>query len=324
MQLNLPILHLLENSENILIAGAGGGFDIFAGLPIYFTLKEMGKNVHLANYSFMHFKLAKVLGDPIIEIDGVLIGARGQVKHDFAYYPEGFLAEWFTEQDDDTIVWMIQGSAVPLVQKAYERLIRKLNIDAIILVDGGVDSLMRGDESNPGSLLEDTISLVAIEAFDVPVKILASVGFGTEQEEDVCHYTALENMAMLIKEGSFYGSCALTPQMEAFQKYEQACRHAWEQPGRKKSHISTRIIPAVQGEFGNYHMYPDDDYKHSRLFVSPLMGLYWFFDADGVVKQSLLADVIRHELTKQDAFTVALNFMSKDRTKDRPRRQIPY
>jgi len=324
MQLNLPILHLLENAENILIAGAGGGFDIYAGLPIYFTLKDMGKKVHLANYSFMHLKMAKVLSDPIIEIPDLLLGARGRVKHEIVYYPEGHLAEWFVEQGEETIVWMIDGTAVPLVQKAYERLIRKLKIDAIILVDGGVDSVMRGDESNPGSLLEDTISLVSIEPLDVPVKILASVGFGTEQEEDVCHYTALENMASLIKAGHFYGSCALTPQMEAFQKYEQACRYTWEQPDRSKSHISTRIIPAVHGEFDNFHMYPNDEYRRSRLFISPLMGLYWFFDADGVVKNSLLADVIRNELTKHDAFTVALNFMSKERTKNRPRRQIPY
>ena len=52
MQLNLPILHLLEKSQSILIAGAGGGFDVFAGLPLYFALRDLGKNVHLANYSF--------------------------------------------------------------------------------------------------------------------------------------------------------------------------------------------------------------------------------------------------------------------------------
>jgi hypothetical protein len=52
MDLNLPILHLLQDKKNILIAGAGGGFDIFAGLPLYFTLRNMGKTVHLANYSF--------------------------------------------------------------------------------------------------------------------------------------------------------------------------------------------------------------------------------------------------------------------------------
>lgn len=52
MRLNLPILDQLQSSQNILIAGAGGGFDVFAGLPIYFTLREQGKTVHLANFSF--------------------------------------------------------------------------------------------------------------------------------------------------------------------------------------------------------------------------------------------------------------------------------
>ena len=324
MQLNLPILHLLEDSQNILIAGAGGGFDIFAGLPIYFTLKEMGKQVHLANYSFTPFKIAKMLGDPLIEIDNVLIGARGRLNGDTMYYPEGHLAEWFCEQVDDTIIWLINGEAVPIVRSAYERLIRKLNIDAIILVDGGVDSLMRGDEANPGSLLEDTISLVAIETLDVSVKILASIGFGTEVEEGLCHYSALENMASLIKAGGFYGAFSLTPQMKAFQQYEAACRHAWEGPLRKKSHISTRIIPSVRGEFGDYHMYPDDDYQSSRLFISPLMSLYWFFSVDVILQHSLLADVIRDELTKQDAFVATMKFMSKERTQHRPRRRIPY
>lgn len=324
MQLNLPILHLLENSKNILIAGAGGGFDIYAGLPIYFTLRELGKSVHLANYSFTPLQLATVLGDPVVEIKDVLVGARGEVKRKFDYYPEGFLAEWFSQQGQDEIVWMITGSGVPIVQQAYTRLIRKLKIDAIILVDGGVDSLMRGDEANPGSLLEDTISLAAIEPLDVPTKILASVGFGTEVEEDVCHYTALENMADLIKAGGFYGSCALTPQMDAFKQYEAACHHAWDGDSRRKSHISTRIIPAVNGEFGDVHMYENDGYRSTRLFISPLMGLYWFFDADVVVKHSLLAKQIRNEATKNDALLIALNYMSPDRTRKRPRRQIPY
>lgn len=324
MQLNLPILHLLENSKNILIAGAGGGFDIYAGLPIYFALKALGKSVHLANYSFTPLQLATVLGDPIIEIKDVLVGARGEVKRNFDYYPEGFLAEWFSQQGSDEIVWMIAGGGVPLVHQAYQRLIRKLEIDAIILVDGGVDSLMRGDEAHPGTLLEDTISLAAIEPLYVPVKILASVGFGTEVEEDVCHYTALENMAALIKAGGFYGSCALTPQMDAFKQYESACRHAWEGENRRKSHISTRIIPAVHGEFGDVHMYKDDGRHASRLFISPLMGLYWFFDADVVVKQNLLANLIRDEVTKNDALLIALNYMTPDRTRKRPRRQIPY
>ena len=42
MELNLPILKQLTDCKNLLIAGMGGGFDIFCGLPIYFELKKRG------------------------------------------------------------------------------------------------------------------------------------------------------------------------------------------------------------------------------------------------------------------------------------------
>jgi hypothetical protein len=35
-----------------LIAGCGGGFDVFAGVPIGLHLTEAGKKVVFANYSF--------------------------------------------------------------------------------------------------------------------------------------------------------------------------------------------------------------------------------------------------------------------------------
>lgn len=34
--LNLPILGQLADSHSILVAGIGGGFDLFCGLPLYF------------------------------------------------------------------------------------------------------------------------------------------------------------------------------------------------------------------------------------------------------------------------------------------------
>ena len=54
----LLLLNGLEESENILIAGAGGGFDIFCGLPLFFALEQAGKKVTLANYSFSRFSKA--------------------------------------------------------------------------------------------------------------------------------------------------------------------------------------------------------------------------------------------------------------------------
>jgi site-specific recombinase XerD len=44
----------LECSQTVLIAGAGGGFDVYAGLPIYHRLRSIGKQAYLANLPFTY------------------------------------------------------------------------------------------------------------------------------------------------------------------------------------------------------------------------------------------------------------------------------
>ena len=41
--LRLPLFDEVRRAENVLIAGAGGGFDVFSGLPLYFTCAPPGK-----------------------------------------------------------------------------------------------------------------------------------------------------------------------------------------------------------------------------------------------------------------------------------------
>src|SRR5262249_12560571 len=123
-----------------------------------------------------------------------------------------------------------------------------VNVDAVILVDGGVDSLMRGDEAWAGTLVGDAISLAAIAKLSDRTKLLACLGFGTEVEEMVAHHHTLENIAALVQENAFLGACALIPQMEAFQFYENAVQYVWTQHDQQKGHIHSRIIPAVRGE----------------------------------------------------------------------------
>jgi hypothetical protein len=322
VQLNLPILDKLANSQNILIAGAGGGSDVLCGLPIYFALKELGKTVHLANYSFTEFRLAQFVGEPEILIEDTLIGARGSVNDPIQYYSEGYLAQWFAKvYQEDVTIWMFAKIGVKPLVTSYRALVKRFKIDAIILVDGGVDSLMRGDENGAGSLLEDSISLAAVSQLDVPIKILSCIGFGTEVEDGVCHGLALENMAALAKQRAFFGSCSLTPQMPVFQQYEAACRYIWEQPKHFKSHISTRVIPAVNGEFGDYHMYVDHN-SATGIYVTPLMGLYWFFDAQAVAERNLLTKAL--ETTETFDAARQVSFSVRENIKRRPRQLIPY
>lgn len=44
-----PLFAALASARRVLIAGAGGGFDVYAGLPLALALRAQGAEVHLAN-----------------------------------------------------------------------------------------------------------------------------------------------------------------------------------------------------------------------------------------------------------------------------------
>ena len=52
-----PRFAALAAARSILIAGAGGGFDVYAGLPLAFALWRSGVQVHVANLSFSELEL---------------------------------------------------------------------------------------------------------------------------------------------------------------------------------------------------------------------------------------------------------------------------
>ena len=64
------------------------------------------------------------------------------------YFPEYFLSLYFHEKLGENVpVYTIQnGAGAADVCEAYKAIAAELNLACIILVDGGTDSLMRGDE----------------------------------------------------------------------------------------------------------------------------------------------------------------------------------
>jgi hypothetical protein len=47
-----PLFAALDGARNVLLAGAGGGFDVYAALPLAMALRSGGIAVHLGNLSF--------------------------------------------------------------------------------------------------------------------------------------------------------------------------------------------------------------------------------------------------------------------------------
>jgi hypothetical protein len=302
MELNIPIIDELAKCKSLLIAGMGGGFDVFCGLPIYFELKKRGVNVHLANFSFSDIENMR----HGIRLSRTLVGVTFDAQNIYPYFPEFYLAEWLKiNQKEDIPIWCFQKTgALPLTEN-YKILAEHLSLDGVLLIDGGVDSLVRGDEAEKGTVIEDATSLFAVnELSNIKNRYIVCLGLGAERDMTYAHI--FENIAAITKEGGFWGSCSLTLSMSAYQDFENAVLHVQSKPFHDPSVINSSIISAVRGNYGDYHL--TEKTKGSHLWISPLMAIYWFFDFDIVVKRNLFLSQLHGTLTFRDALSRVMEF----------------
>ena len=296
MNLNIPILEQIPNDASILIAGAGGGYDVFSGLPIFFELEKRGYDVHLANFSFSDVA-GLYEGE---QLSDTLVGVSVDVENTDDYFPEYYLSEWFfNERNEFVTIWCFHKTGVRPLAKNYKCLIEHLGIDCIILVDGGVDSLMHGDEPKAGTLFEDTLSIAAVnEMRHVPHKFLVCLGLGVEYEVGYAH--VFENIAKLAKAKAFLGTCSLLKQMSVYQDYKSAVLNTFDRQPKYPSVICSSVISAVHGEYGDFHLIKRTE--NNELRISPLMSIYWFFDLQAVAKNNLLVPHLTFTHTVEDAW----------------------
>jgi hypothetical protein len=314
--MKIEFFNELERAQNILIAGVGGGFDVFCGLPLYLWQRAAGKTVHLANLSFTELDFCD--GErPIPSVMRVTPGTNGPTN----YFPEVHLARWLAGHFGETPVYAIERSGVRPVVAAYDFLVQTLRPDTLILVDGGMDSLMRGDEAGLGTPQEDAASLLAAAGVSgVARKLLVSVGFGLDTFHGVCHAHFLENVAALIAGGGYLGAWSLTREMEEFRLYEEACEFVMNRMPRQPSIVNTSIISAVNGCFGDHHATRRTE--GSELFINPLMGICWAFQLDHVARRNLYFDSIRNT-DNYTQLSLAIEEFRATQAKTRPWQEIP-
>jgi hypothetical protein len=309
-ELRLP--RALEASRRILVAGAGGGFDVYAGLPVYERLRSLGRDVFLANLSFTYLPgtNARKLTSALYAVDAATGGGDG-------YFPERTLSRFLARGGQDATVFAFDKVGVVPVREGYEHLVKQLQLDAIVLVDGGTDILMRGDEAGLGTPAEDMTSLAAVAALDVPVRLVACVGFGVDAYHGVCHAHWLENVAALAKEGALLGATALVEQMPEVRRYLDAVADAAAATPGRPSIVNGSIASAIEGHFGDHHR--SIRTAGNTLFINPLMTLLWMFDLPAVARRSLYLD----QLAATDSIWDVQGAIEAFRDEVRPRRRVP-
>lgn len=259
---------------------------MYAGLPLALALRSAGKDVHLANLSFadLYGLPAEVWQEPDVAAVRPDTPARGD------YFPEHTLATWLDRHGLPATVYAFPRTGVKPLRDAYRALLDHLGgIDAVVLVDGGTDILMRGDEHGLGTPEEDMASLAAVRALDeVPHRLVACLGFGVDAYHGVNHALVLENLAALDRDGAYLGAFSLPRDSTEGTLYLDAVAHAQASTPGHPSIVNGSVAAAVRGDFGDVRF--TERTRNSELFVNPLMALYFCVDAVGLARRNLYLD----------------------------------
>ncbi|WP_170229316.1 DUF1152 domain-containing protein [Polyangium fumosum] len=248
--------------KTVLLCGCGGGFDFLQGATLLPELERLGKRVILGSYSF---------GQPERIDDAAVVYTAetgAVVKQVLAhsspppdYGPEVHLASFLDQERPKSAphfvyAYYARSFTVPALRAFYAELVQRHEVDAVILVDGGSDSLMRGDEEGLGDPIEDAVSVGAVASLEgVKLKLLCSIGLGADRFNGVSDAASLRAIAELTKAGGFLGAVSLEPTSPGFDFYKRCIELRIPNPRRHafRRHVGTRSdgtwarVPTARG-----------------------------------------------------------------------------
>jgi hypothetical protein len=283
-----PLFAALADAERVLIAGAGGGHDVLAGVPLRQALVARGIDVSFANLSFAgpgrlcRFQVA----DQLFAVRPVPVEA----ELDLGYLPELHLARWLSDRQADPVVYAFPQTGLVPLTAAYRQLVALTRPDAVVLIDGGVDALLTGSETRLGTPAEDITSLLAVDAVQVDTKLLVCTAFGVDAHDGVAHTQVLEAIANLDLDGAFLGALSLLRTMPEVAALLELIDVMTATDPDHASIVLTSLAAALRGGFGDTHSISRT--LGDRLFVSPLMPLYWTFHLPAVAARVSYANLL--------------------------------
>lgn len=282
----IPINNL-DRGSKVLIAGAGGGFDFLCGLPLASTLRAQGHEVVYANYSFTDLESV----EPRNTVDKMVKVSHLSTLSSGTYFPEGHMSAWYYEEKKlEVPIYCFERLGIKSLTACYDFIGCFHEIDTVLLIDGGVDGIFRGDEYGLGTPSMDAISILAAHRCKIKNKYYIMTAFGSEGvNKEVAHAEALERISELTKNNGFLGVSSLLPNNQGAQDLISASRFIFNKmPKHQHSVIIGSLLKSLEGAFG-YQSVNVKTETHP-VWISPLTNLYWFFDLDAVAHLKIYYD----------------------------------
>ena len=308
--MQIPFFEHIRDGERFLLAGCGGGYDIVAAIPLYCYLRQQGKTVILANLSFTRLEFT--------DCAEIVPGCYRVDEHSAGvpYFPEKFIHEWLSARGESPVIYAFAKTlGVQSLRRAYQYLRERHRLDTLVLADGGTDSLMFGDEIGTGTIVEDSLSILAAAQAGFTRSYLCAVGFGIEQHHGLDHYPCLQNMATLTKAGAYLGAQSITAEMAEGAAYLALADFLNERFAAHQSIVVNSIASAMRGEFGDFHSTART--RGSAQFINPLMPLYWYFRLPAIAERVVYRDAVMPSETMTEFLTAF-----RDYRDSHPRRSV--
>lgn len=287
--------------STVFLTGCGGGFDFVHSMCLIPELKRLGKSFIIGSYSFGDPE--SISGEVIFRSKGVspVIAKKVSAKSECSerYCPEvaicAYLDLQFPEDSPHFIyAYYARDYSIPLLTELHQKIFSFHNINAVLLIDGGSDSLIKGDEAGFGDPIEDAVSVAAVAFITSPeilFKALVCIGLGADRYNDVSDCSSLRAIAEITKLGGFLGSVALEKESPGYEFYKNCLEHIYSMQSFR-SVLSGSILASVEGFFDSEIIQEimGNRVMDGNVFVWPLMSMLWAFDPVVVADRS---DVIK-------------------------------
>eukprot|EP00823_Brevimastigomonas_motovehiculus_P004276 TRINITY_DN277_c0_g1_i1.p1 TRINITY_DN277_c0_g1~~TRINITY_DN277_c0_g1_i1.p1 ORF type:complete len:425 (-),score=143.77 TRINITY_DN277_c0_g1_i1:155-1429(-) len=310
--------------KTVFLCGCGGGFDFVHSMLLYPELIRLKKKVVIGSFSFgrpeKYSRCKEVFR--VKNICAKLVNAKSNGSSH--YCPESAMCAYLDEAFPDSsqcphsiYAYYAREYSIPLLRQLYAYIFKEEGVDAVVMFDGGSDSLMMGDEEGLGDPVEDAVSFGTVACFkELKYKVLVAVGVGSDRFNRVSDAATLRAISELTALGAFQGCVSVERTSEGGKNYVQCLQTVYSKQ-TFRSVISSMIISSMEGMYG--FDVPKDSggrIQKGQAFIWPMMCQLWAFDIDKVASRSLVCSWIKDSDTyaeQMQAFNLKRMQLAKEK-----------
>lgn len=278
-----------SSGQNVLLVSAGGGFDIFASLPIFYALNHYGFNVDFLSYS--NTTISEASNYTSTEDFGYSIFSIGnEIKNNSSNFPElyvnNFLKEGF--EFEKSIYIINRKQTIENVITAYENLVKILNVNSIIVCGFGQKTICFGNEETDTDTINHIMNIAAISKIQNVSKAICNIGFESSPRSKLSFETSIENISLLAQRKSMLGGFQLESDMDEFVFMKSAFEYLINFGEHERSPLLERVIMGVCGQVGTH----EQDSGH----ISAIMGNTYMFELNSCAALNIISpNLFGHE-----------------------------